>query len=101
MAASRSRHWPENGAISGADQASPSRRDVRITLSELLLRVKYTVLPSGVNTGEASLAALEMTPGPNTCGSAASAASAMPQGANNTPIEITYRVMLASRSVGL
>src|SRR5579872_4867620 len=94
MAASRSRQRPENDAISGADQVSPRRWDIRITLSELLLRVKYTVPPSGVNTGEASLEGPEMMPGANTWGSAANTVPAILQAASNTPIEIKLRAMV-------
>jgi hypothetical protein len=54
----------------------PERCDSRIALHAAALRVNSSVLPSGVNVGEPSLAGLEITPGANSCGVGSASACA-------------------------
>src|ERR1700677_3837008 len=65
---SRSFHLPEKGASAGVDHSPFTRCEARIIEPESFPRVKNTVFPSGVNAGDASSAAPEITPGPNNRG---------------------------------
>jgi hypothetical protein len=71
-------HSPENGATVGRDQFPLLQCDSMIIDSIPFgpLRVKYRVVPSGLNVGAPSLAGPEMTPGEKISGAAACGGSA-------------------------
>src|SRR6202034_3327984 len=69
MAGEESDHSPENGDSAGRDQWPFTLCDSTITVQCVAVRVKKSVLPSGENVGEPSLAGPEISPGANICAS--------------------------------
>src|SRR5579859_867012 len=64
---------PENGAVSGAPQRPLTRCAIMTNLVESVERSKNTVLPSGVNAGVSSDAAVRMPPKSTTVGTTGAA----------------------------
>src|SRR5271156_1113411 len=56
-------HSPEKGATSGSDHLPSLLWDSRMTPHPVVLRVKYSVFPSGEKVGDPSFAGPEITPG--------------------------------------